>query len=280
MAHPFGDKHNVWHHSPASTQKCFAIDLWLKQLKANGITTHYGSPVAVGRAGEDYAKAILVDGHPPESAIRHATSILDEHQILPWDAVADEARLEIHRGDVLQAISINACEGVKEALKKANQITGQEKLEKNYPGLTLPFLGFSDFYGGNRVAELKIRTSSVDTKTKLGRRAGALPGKPDFKHVGQVAYYADVLGCPASLIYASEKDYRIFDESNCEELTPEGMKRAVDELRARAWSRENIMRCAPDWRTLMQMLAPDFSDWGWRIDPEHLAEARKVWGIK
>jgi hypothetical protein len=97
------------------------------------------------------------------------------------------------------------------------------------------------------VAELKCKTS-LSADTKLGRRAGALPSKPDPKHVAQVGYYANVLECPASLVYANEKDYRIFDEINCQELTAEGMSKALDDLRARAWSRENLMRAAPDYR--------------------------------
>ena len=108
---------------------------------------------------------------------------------------------------------------------------------------------------------------------------GALPTKPDAKHAQQVAFYADVLGCQASLIYASETGYRLFDESNYQELTREGIQRGVQELRARAWSRENVMRRAPDWRVLMQMHGPDWSDWGWRMGPSHLAEARGVWGL-
>jgi len=104
--------------------------------------------------------------------------------------------------------------------------------KKNFAGLALPFLGFADFFGGNRVAELKCKTS-LSADTKLGRRAGALPSKPDPKHVAQVGYYANVLQCPTSLVYANEKDYRIFDETNCQELTPEGMNKALDDLRAR-----------------------------------------------
>jgi hypothetical protein len=277
MASPF-DRHNYWHHSPASLQKPFSADIYQKHLKVEKVPLFFGSPVAVGRGAEAYVNAILVDGHPPESAIRHAMSELDQHKTVPWDAVADEARLELHRGDILQTIATNALEGVREALKGANQITGQEKLEKNYAGIRLKFLGFNDYFGGNRVAELKIKTSNV-ADTKSGKRVGALPSYPDPKHAAQVSYYADVLECPASLIYANEKGFRVFDENNCVELTPEGIKRNVNDLRAIAWSRENAMRAAPDWRTLMQMLPPDFNDWAWKIEPKLLAEARTIWGL-
>jgi hypothetical protein len=127
----------------------------------------------------------------------------------------------------------------------------------------MEFLGFSDFYGGSRVAELKVKTSAPTViKTGAGKRIGSLSSKPDSKHAQQAGFYSDVLGCPASLVYANEREFRIFDETNCDELTPEGIQRGVMELRSKAWSRENLMRSAPNQITLMQMLAPDWNDWG------------------
>ena len=81
-------------------------------------------------------------------------------RLLPWDSEADKGRLEVHRGDPLESIAKNALQGIETALEKANKIEGQEKLTKHYGGLALEFLGFSDFYGGNRVAELKVKTSA------------------------------------------------------------------------------------------------------------------------
>ncbi len=103
---------------------------------------------------------------------------LDAHEAVDWDRDSDQQRLDLHR-DLLETISLHAVTGVREALAGANLVTGQERLEKSYPGLHLPFLGFSDFYGGGRVAELKVKTSAVSASAKSGRRAGALPTKPD-----------------------------------------------------------------------------------------------------
>jgi len=46
-----------------------------------------------------------------------------------------------------------------------------------------------------------------------------------------VPFYANVLGCRASLIYASENGYRVFDETNSEELTAYGIQNGVSELK-------------------------------------------------
>ena len=45
------------------------------------------------------------------------------------------------------------------------------------------------------------------------------------------------------------------------------------ELRSRAWSRENLTRYPPNQITLMQMMAPDWNDWGWKFDPKFFEEA-------
>ena len=84
----------------------------------------------------------------------------------------------------------------------------------------------------------------------------------------------------ASPDHVQEGTLQIFDKPNCDELTPEGIQKSVMELRSRAWSRENLMRSAPNQITLMQMLAPDWTDWGWKVDPKFLEEARQIWGLK
>jgi hypothetical protein len=274
MSDLFATKFNYYHHSPSAVQKPTEVDMFQKILRARGDKMFYGSPATVGRAVEDYVSAVAIDGQSADEALRHATSVLDAHELLPWDSEADKGRLDVHRGDPLEAIA-------KNALETANKIEGQEKLTKRYGGLALEFLGFSDFFGGGRVAELKVKTSPPTvTKTGTGKRIGSLPSKPDAKHAAQASFYFDVLGCPASLVYANEKEFRIFDETNCDELTPEGIQKNVMELRSRAWSRENLMRCAPNQMTLMQMLAPDWTDWGWKMDPKFVIEAREIWGLK
>ena len=49
-------------------------------------------------------------------------------------------------------------------------------------------------------------------------------------------------------IARNEKEFRIFDETNCDEVTPEGIQRGVMELRSRAWSREepHALRSEPN----------------------------------
>ena len=149
--------------------------MFQKILKARGEHLYYGSPATVGRAVEDYVSAVAVDGMGEDDALRHASSVLDEHELVPWDKDADQERLELHKGEVLEAISKNALEGIQKALRQANQILGQRKLTASYSGLALDFLGFADFLGGHRVAELKVKTSTItDHVFKIVQDAGAV----------------------------------------------------------------------------------------------------------
>ena len=134
------------HHSPASTQKPTEIDIFQKLLKARGEPVQYPSVVTVGIAGEEYVKAELIERLPSDAAYRHALARLDQHTLVPWDLEADEARLQVHRDGAFELICQHASEGINTALKGANRITGQQKLEKNFAGLALPFLGFAEFF--------------------------------------------------------------------------------------------------------------------------------------
>jgi hypothetical protein len=53
----------------------------------------YGSPATVGRAVEDYVSAVAIDGQSADEALRHATSVLDAPELLPWDSESDKGRL-------------------------------------------------------------------------------------------------------------------------------------------------------------------------------------------
>jgi len=277
MANPF-EKFNIFHHSSSSLSRPFELDLFSKELRRRGLESSFGAPLTVGKSVEEYAAADLIQGMSPDECFRHALAKFDEHVSPHWDVEADQARLGVNK-DVLEKICQNARDGIRQALQGANKIEGQQYLSKKYPGLLLPIIGYSDFSYGGGVAELKCKVSSVNEKAKSGRRAGALPSRPDPNHIQQTSVYSDIMGVPASLVYASETDFRIFDASNCELLTPEAIQQNVSHLVAKAWARENLMKAAPTWRAAMQMLAPDFSSFYWNIDPEHLAEAKKVWGL-
>jgi len=57
---------------------------------------------------------------------------LDAHEAIAWDRDNDQQRLDLHR-DILETIALHPVTGVREALAGANQVTGQERLERSSP---------------------------------------------------------------------------------------------------------------------------------------------------
>ncbi len=55
-------KFHYHHHSPSAVQRPLEIDIFQKALRARGESMQFGSPVAVGRAVEDYTSASAIDG--------------------------------------------------------------------------------------------------------------------------------------------------------------------------------------------------------------------------
>ena len=55
-------KFHYFHHSPSAVQRPLEIDIFQKVLRARGESMQFGSPVAVGRAVEDYVSASVIDG--------------------------------------------------------------------------------------------------------------------------------------------------------------------------------------------------------------------------
>jgi hypothetical protein len=135
MSDLFATKFNYYHHSPSAVQKSNEVDMFQKILRVRGDKMFYGSPATLGRSVEDYVSAVAIDGQTPDEALRHATSVLDAHELLPWDSESEKGRLDVHRGDPLEAIAKNALAGIEKVLSSANKIEGQEKLTKRYGGL-------------------------------------------------------------------------------------------------------------------------------------------------
>ena len=78
-------KFHYRHHSPSAVQKPLEIDIFQKVLRARGASMRFGSPVAVGRAVEDYVSASVIDGLGPSEALRHAMTALDAQEVIAWD---------------------------------------------------------------------------------------------------------------------------------------------------------------------------------------------------
>ena len=231
-----------------------------------------------GRVVQDCANLVLINEHTLDAAIRQGMSRFDEYQPRTWDGGKDERKLAVNRGEFADVLT-NAIEGVREAhaLYGLNRIGGENEIFANLPGLELPYSGFPDF---SRRIELKTKWSTA-TDTKSGKRSASLPNKPTWPHICQVAGYWFGTGLMQTIIYANAKDYRVFNEDNCEQLSKDALQAAVNHIVAKCAIRENLLKSTNSVDEMLRLIEPDFGHmWAWDMRPAVLNEAKKLWGFK
>ena len=231
-----------------------------------------------GRVVQDCANLVLIDDHTLDAASRQGRSRLDEYQPRTWDDGKDERKLAVNRGEFADVLT-NAVTGVKEAhaIYGLNRIEGESEIFANLPGLELPYSGFPDF---SRRVELKTKWSTA-ADTKSGKRSASLPNKPTWPHICQVAGYWVGTGLMQTIVYANAKDYRVFNEHNCEQLSQDALQSAVNHIVAKCAIRENLLKSTNSVDEMLRLIEPDFGHmWAWDMRPAVLDEAKKLWGFK
>jgi hypothetical protein len=231
-----------------------------------------------GRVVQDCANLVLIDDHTLDAAIRQGMSRLDEYEPRTWDDGKDERKLAVNRGEFADVLT-NAVTGVREAhaIYGLNRIEGESEIFANLPGLELPYSGFPDF---SRRIELKTKWSTA-ADTKSGKRSASLPNKPTWPHICQVAGYWFGTGLMQTIIYANAKDYRVFNEDNCEQLSKDALQSAVNHIVAKCSIRENLLKSTNSVDEMLRLIEPDFGHmWAWDMRPAVVDEAKKLWGFK
>ena len=245
-----------------------------------------------GRVVQDCANLVLIDDHTLDAAIRHGMSLLDQYKPRTWDDGKDERQLIVVRDEFVDVLT-NAIEGVKEAHAAygLNRIEGESEIFANLPGLELPYSGFPDF---SRRVELKTKWSGV-ADTKSGKRSAPLPQQPDWNHVCQVAGYWFGTGLMQTIVYARKTPttkrktpgaddavgYRVFNESNSDKLSKDGLQGAINNIVAKCAIRENLLKSTNSVDEMLRLIEPDFGHmWAWDMRPAVLDEAKKLWGFK
>lgn len=231
-----------------------------------------------GRVVQDCANLVLIDDHTLDAAIRHGMSLFDQYKPRTWDDGKDERQLTVVRDEFVDVLN-NAIEGVKEAHAAygLNRVEGESEIFANLPGLELPYSGFPDF---SRRIELKTKWSGV-ADTKSGKRASSLPAKPTWSHNSQVAGYWYGTGLMQTIVYANAKDYRLFNEDNCDQLSKDALQGAVNHIVAKCAIRENLLKSTNSVDEMLRLVEPDFGHmWAWDMRPSVVDEAKKLWGFK
>ena len=239
-----------------------------------------------------------------EEALHEQIEIFKEYQ--PVDDKDSDKKIK-YLEEVPQIVN-NANAGLTE-LGVASPITCErqvsidnEKLEGFFSSPSLPTVGRIDFDFGKqsdefltfpqKIVELKTKYSRLGKVKKDGTRSflvSSSPATPSFNHVVQCAVYAAHYNfkVPVYLLYATEKDFKIFDSTNSHHLTVDGMKKNLQIMFRTFMRREKILSQFQDYtkeeiiENAVQMIDPNFDHpFAWNGLPEHLLQqAKELWKV-
>lgn len=182
----------------------------------------------------------------------------------------------------------------------SSPITCEEQISitQQVSSLLLPVVGRTDFAFGNG-AEVSFPSGIVEIKTqwsKLGKLKNngersfirlTPPAAPSFNHLTQCATYAAYYDykVPVYLIYLTAKDYKIFDSSNCNDLTQEGLQKNFRMLCNIFKRREKILSSFEHLpkseliQSAADIIDPQFSHpYAWH-NYTYIDDAKQLWGM-
>ena len=164
---------------------------------------------------------------------------------------------------------------VKEAQKTAlnhlsniAELGGQKWQDEQEQVLWTPpvktyWLMYIDLVSKNLLGDLKNKFGTATlTKTKGWTYTNVkCPDRPFYSDVQQISLYQKATGLKPFLSYASNCDYKLFTQDNCEDLKQENLDKALKELMIYEIAWEKKLKLADgDLDTLAWLCCPDFSD--------------------
>ena len=231
-----------------------------------------------GRAVQAICDLVLLNEVLFDDALKSVKEdMLLDYQHREWDEGLDYKKYKQYYEEV-PLVAANALKGLRQALEKENKIIGETDYLGILPGNELPYNTKPDYA---RRGDLKTKWSTVAT-TKSGWRAAPLPsslsGPFEKSHLYQVAgFWAVNGGLPPFLVYATAKDFRVFDQDNSPELSNENLARIVKNIVNYHKVTERLLKVCSTKEQLFQLEHTDYTELCWREPPGIIEEARKFW---
>ena len=264
------------HYSPSQLLRPMAVWMfqYLYMTKDQRREIKVGYNAAFGTAVHGSMQAMLTLGLDFDAAVEQAYLSFDFH-----DAPATEPQ---EKRDKYRELIPDAVEnGVDLLAERYGGAEEERRVEVSLEGVDLPVMGFIDLCASNAFCEVKTKAPRMGAVKKDGTRGwtkAAIPAKPQFEHLCQVSIYQKATGLEPNLAYVSATGSALFTPDNCEELQPEYLAYCLEEMRARAIRRQNLMKVSNDPKVLAGLLDPDFQHpFYW--DEEHKEEAKELWKL-
>ena len=220
-----------------------------------------------GRLVQTFCDSVLTDNTPVGFAQEDMLNSYENYQPRVWDNGEDKEKYGFLK-DTLVATALNALEGIKEATYAENRVIPETDLYKPMAGNELPYFTKPDY---NRKGELKTKWARKNSRSKTGYSSASLPksfGMFEQSHLWQVAGVWALNGHqPVWLLYVTDSDYLIFNETNCEELRPENLQEVAKKIMQYNKVTEKLLKTAKTKSELFEMVSPDYDKLCWNDPP-------------
>ena len=196
----------------------------------------------------------------------------------PWDDKDKELYLGIK--DYAADMYKNAYEGWK-SLSMTAPVVAENTVKLKFDYIYCE--GRTDGEDSLKFLEQKMKCPSLNRPKKDGTRTKKtmpLPtDEPQLSHARQPAFYHFATGKRPFILYANEKEFKIFDSANCQSLTKEGMEEHLEHYKRMAKMRDRlIMKSKGSVSDLLRDLDPDWEhNFEWDIGEDAAEHAKQVY---
>jgi hypothetical protein len=262
----------VYHFSPSQLNRPLANWMfeyvYLSKEKRREIVV--GENAAFGTAVHTVIQAVTCHGQDIDEAVEEAMTGYDFH---PANFSQDK------RDKFRELIPAAATVGIDLLSPLFAGAQEERKIELTLDGVLVPVMGYVDLFKDGQLAEIKTKAPRQGAVKKDGTRGwtkASLPKEPAWEHVLQAAVYWKATGATPNIAYVSSDDGVIYNPDNCDKMSDDVLNFAIEEIRRKAITRQNLLAVSTDPKVLAGLMEPDFNHpfyWGHQF----VNDAKELW---
>lgn len=262
----------VYHFSPSQLNRPLANWMfeyvYLSKEKRREIVV--GENAAFGTAVHTVIQAVTCHGQDIDEAVEEAMTGYDFH---PANFSQDK------RDKFRELIPAAATVGIDLLSPLFAGAQEERKIELTLDGVLVPVMGYVDLFKDGSLAEIKTKAPRQGAVKKDGTRGwtkASLPKEPAWEHIMQAAVYWKATGATPNIAYVSSDDGVIYNPDNCDKMSEDVLNFAIEEIRRKAITRQNLLAVSTDPKVLAGLMEPDFNHpfyWGHQF----VNDAKELW---
>ncbi len=232
-----------------------------------------GIPAVAGTVVHEAVQNYICHGHNVDDLICIAQDKVQQH--IPVDEI-DTLKTEQYLHDVELMIGVGK-RAADEVLCDLGYFQ-EHPISINNEHLDMPIIGYIDLMSEDSVVEIKTKWNRLNPPRKNGSRGFGqvkLPYTPELSHIRQVSVYNKATGKPPVLLYLTTEDYRVFDQNNCDMLTPKALEHYFQQMLHSAVVWQNLLKISTDPNVLKLYIQPDWDNFRWRFMPKQFLQQAK-----